>query len=109
MSFRRDGNVAHEERQLWDAWKLANADILPLCGLPLGAIRSPRDWNYLLQNGYWCANHYGEHVGNIDFDLAELNPSEKEAFRLLPERTLSEQEKQHGCAAWHFVHPPKLP
>jgi len=106
MSFRRDGKRVHNEHRTWDELMAANADLIPACGLPAGVLRSPRDCKYLLDYGYWCENHYGEHVGNIDFDLNELNSSQRVAFRVLLERVLSAEEKQPGCAAWHFVCPP---
>lgn len=106
MRFRRDGKSEHRGERDWDAWKHSNADLLPACGLPQGVLRSQRDWNYLLDNGYWCEDFYGKHVGNIDFDLDELTPDQNEAFRQLLHRTLSDEEKRRGCAAWHHVCPP---
>jgi hypothetical protein len=106
MSFRRDGKIEHRDERDWDAWKRSNADLLSACGLPPGVLRSHRDWNYLLDNGYWCEEYYGKHVGNIEFDLDELTPDQNEAFRQLLHRTLSDEDKRLGCAAWHHVCPP---
>ena len=106
MSFRRDGKDDHRDQCDWDAWKLSNADLLPACGLPPGVLRSRRDWDYLLDNGYWCEEYYGKHVGNIDFDLDALTADQIEAFRQLLHRTLSDEDQRRGCAAWHHVCPP---
>jgi hypothetical protein len=96
MGFRRDGGAEHAERKSWEAWLAANADLLPACGLPPGVLRNRRDWEYLLSNGYWCADYYGSHIGNIDFDLNELDPHQRNAFRRLLERYLSAEEKSAG-------------
>jgi len=109
MSFRRDGKSAHEDKRSWDAWKAANADLLRACGLPPGILRGWRDWNYLMKYGHWCEHYYGAHIGKIDFDLSELNAEQKAVFRQLLERTLDDDEKKQGCAAWHYVCPPVPP
>ena len=106
MSFRRDGKAHHQDQRDWDAWKYAHADLIAACGLPPGIFRSRGDWEYLMQYGYWCEAYYGAYVGNIDFDLSELNPEQKNAFRQLLECTLTDQERLRGCAAWHHVCPP---
>ncbi len=106
MNFRRNGKIEHTRQYEWDEWKKLHDDLLSLCQFPLCVMRSRRDWDYLLDYGYWCNNFYGEHVGNIDFDLDELNAQQTDAFRLLLERTLTDEDKQRGCAGWHHVHPP---
>jgi hypothetical protein len=106
MSFRRDGKSQHDDQFDWEAWTRTNANLLNACGLPLGVLRSRRDWKYLLRFGYWCKDYYGSHVGNIDFQLSELNEPQTAAFRQLLDRTLTDDEKQRGCAAWHHVQPP---
>jgi hypothetical protein len=106
MSFRRDGEVNHREQREWEAWKELHADLLRECGLPLGVLRSRRDWLYLLRYGYWCEDYYGKHVNNIDFDLNELSPEQTSAFRQLLEQALSDELKIRGCAGWHHVQPP---
>ena len=93
MSFRRDGKSQHEDDRDWETWTRSNADLLPACGLPPGVLRSRRDWDYLLEHGYWCADYYGKHVGNIDFDLSELAADQNDAFRELLQRTLTDEEK----------------
>lgn len=106
MSFQRQGKSEHANQREWEAWKLRNNDLLSCCGLPPGVVRSRRDWEYLLSNGYWCSNWHGEHINNIDFDLSELSDKQTNAFRQLLELTLTNVEKQMGCAAWHYVNPP---
>jgi hypothetical protein len=106
MSFRRDGEAEHHESLQWSAWKRRFAHLLHGCGLPPGVLRSRRDWEYLLANGYWCEDFYGKHVGNIDFDLNELSPDQTNKLRQLLEQTLTDLEKERGCAAWHHVCPP---
>ena len=106
MNFRRDGKTVHEDESAWNSWLAANADLLQLCGLPPGVLRSRRDWQYLLDNGYWCRDYYGSHVGLVDFDLNSMNPSQLKAFHGLLEQTLTDDEKCCGCAAWHYVCPP---
>jgi hypothetical protein len=104
MSFRRDAK--HNERMEWEAWRTANAELIAASGLPPGVTRSRNDWNYLMKYGYWCENYFGAFINNIDFDLNELNQEQLKAFRLLLERTLTDEDKSHGCAAWHRVCPP---
>ena len=83
MSFRRHGKAEHHAAREWDAWKRANASVLSRCGLPVGILRSRRDWEYLLRYGYWCEDFYGAHFNKIDFSLDELTPDQAEAFRQL--------------------------
>lgn len=109
MSFRRDGENKHIRQKDWHKWKQFNADLLDECNLPIGVLRSRSDWEYLLKYGYWCEDYYGKYVGNIDFDLCELTPLQKDAFRKLLDRTLTADEKRAGSAAWHFVYPPPPP
>lgn len=106
MGFRRDGKSEYSDQNAFDEWKRLNGDLLTKCGLPIGVLRSRGDWDYLLEHGYWCEDYYGKHVGNIDFDLDEQTPEQRSAFRKLLERTLNEEERERGCAAWHHVHPP---
>lgn len=106
MSFRRKGNTEHGKLRDWENWLQKHADLISECGLPSGVFRSRRDWEYLLRYGYWCENNYGSHIGKIDFDLDELDSAQARAFGMLLEQTLTVDEKQRGCAAWHFVHPP---
>jgi len=54
--------------------------------------------------GYWCESDYGR---GVDFALEQLSHEQKAAFRELLERVLTDDEKQHGNAGWHFVCPPK--
>jgi len=105
MSFGRDAE--HDERQVWESWRTENAELLAASGLPPGVVGSRKDWDYLMRYGYWCEDFFGSHVGNIDFDLNELTPTQNAAFRLLLEKTLTLEEKQRGCAAWHRVYPPE--
>jgi hypothetical protein len=106
MNFRRDGKTEHEDEREWELWKRVNADLIPLCGLPPGVLRSRRDWEYLLEYGYWCEDYYGKHIGNIDFDLDELAPEENWALRQLLQRTLTDEGQRRRCSAWHYVCPP---
>jgi hypothetical protein len=106
MSFRRDGKTAHQAKQEWDEWKHANADLIPAYGLPPGVFRTRDDWESLLLYGYWCEEYYGKYVGNIDFHLDELTPAQEDALFQLLERTLTDEEKTHGCAEWHYGCPP---
>ncbi len=105
MSFRRDGKSEHIEQRDWENWRQLHADLISECGFPPSVFRSRRDWEYLLRYGYWCEDYYGSHIGKIDFDLDELDAVQTSALRRLLERTLSDEQKQRGCAAWHFVHP----
>ena len=106
MGYRHQGKTEHEARRLWDKWKQANAALLAHCGLPPGVLRSRRDWDYLLRYGYWCDEAYGRDINKIDFDLSELTPAQTAALRQLLTATLNDEQKQHGCAAWHHVCPP---
>jgi hypothetical protein len=105
VSFRRDSKTEHAEERTWENWLKRHADLILQCGLPPRVFRSRRDWEYLLRYGYWCENDYGSHIGKIDFDLDELDAAQTSALRRLLELTLSDEQKQRGCAAWHFVHP----
>jgi hypothetical protein len=65
-------------------------------------LESRADWEYLLRYGYHCRGAYPD----IDFRLEELSATQKAAFRELLTQALSEEERQQGNAAWHFVCPP---
>ena len=102
MGFRRDGKKAHAETRSWQAWLAEYAELLRAAGLPPQVLRSRADWEYVLRHGYhgWP---------RIDFLLEELTAPERRAFRRLLEVSLSAEERQRGCAGWHFVCPPSKP
>jgi len=70
-----------------------------MCGL---AVTSEAHGRY----GYWCEGQYGQFINKLDFDLHELTAAQTHAFRRLLERTLTEEQRSLGCAAWHHVCPP---
>lgn len=105
MGFRRDGKAEHQRSRQWARWLEAHAELLKASGLPSFVLRSRTDWEYLLRYGYHCRVAYPD----IDFQLEELSASQRNAFRELLQRTLTEEEKQSGSAGWHFVCPPGQP
>src|SRR5262245_60914639 len=101
MAFRRHGKQAYEEAREWEDWKEDNRELLEAVGMPSSVLRSRRDWEYLLRYGYHCDGPYP----NIDYMLDEQTPQQKDAFRRLLERTLTDEQKARGSAGWHHVHP----
>jgi hypothetical protein len=103
MSFRREGKKAHAEQHEWTSWNRKYSTLIAECGLPPGVLKSKRDWKYLLKYGYWCDGPYGKHINKIDFTLEELTGKRLLAFCRLLDAALTEEEKQRGNAAWHYV------
>ena len=104
MGFRRKGKQAHTEKQAWTAWQEQHSTLLRASGLPWHVLRTRADWEYLL-----CYGYHADPYPQIDFRLEELTPAQRDAFRLLLEAALSPEDRQRGCAGWHFVCPPDPP
>jgi hypothetical protein len=99
MAFRRDGKAAHASAQEWQSWLDLHAELLRDSGIPSHVLRSRADWDYLLFYGY-----YG--YPRIDFLLEDLSPNQRVGFQRLLETVLTPEERERGCAGWHFVCPP---
>jgi hypothetical protein len=104
MGFRRNGKKAHQTNSEWATWKDENAELVRAAGLPLFVLRTRLEWDRFLDHGYACAVAWGMSVRNIDFDVEDLDESQRAALR----RLLTDHELAHTAVGHVLNGPPKL-
>jgi hypothetical protein len=95
MSFRQKNKQRGADNRNWDAFCEANMGLIESVGLPITAVETLNRFYDFLEHGY--LERYEDPLG---FTIDELDPHQRDLFKVLLERYLEAGFHAWGISAW---------